>query len=255
MWTLDHDAAVPAWRHDAAPGLRLAFSTRRGGVSRPPYDTLNLGRSTADREAAVAGNRRRLLESLGLDPARLATAGQVHGATVTRVDSPGLASACDALLTTRKGLVLAVTAADCLPLLLETEGAVAAVHAGGRGAAGGVAEAAVRALTEVTGRAPGTITAHFGPCIRACCYEVGPEVAARFPEAALRRRGPDEPPEKPAIRLSVPDAVRLRLLEAGLDHASIHDTGACTACEPSWYFSHRRDRGLTGRHWGVIARI
>ena len=249
MWTLDSSAAVPAWRFGAEPrGERMGFTTRRGGVSRAPYDTLNLGRSTADDLAAVSENRRRLLTALGLDPERLATAGQIHGADTLTVAAPGLAGPGDALVTTRRGLVLAVTAADCLPLLLAGAGGVAAVHAGWRGAAAGVAEAALRALSAAAGCAPGQVTAHFGPCIRDCCYEVGEEVAARFPAAAVRRA-------EAALRLSVPEAVRLRLLEAGVAPEAIHDTGACTACDPEWYYSHRRDRGVTGRHWGVIALV
>jgi len=233
----------------------MGFSTRRGGVSRAPYDTLNLGRSTADEAAAVTENRRRLLLGLGLDPERLATAGQVHGAGVAIVDGPGLTADCDALITTRPGLALAVTAADCLPLLLAAPGGVAAVHAGWRGAAAGVAETALVALAAATGCEPALVTAHFGPCIRDCCYEVGPEVASRFPDSVVRRLQSREPGGREVLRLSVPDAVRFRLAAAGVPEGSIHDTGACTACAPDWYYSHRRDRGVTGRHWGVIARV
>src|SRR5262245_39271099 len=120
MWTLRRDLDVPAWRIERDRGAALAFSTRQGGVSEGPYQTLNLGRSTADRPEAVEENRRRLLASLDLDPHRLATAGQVHGIRVTRVTHPGLHAECDALVTTVPGLALAVTGADCLPLLYET---------------------------------------------------------------------------------------------------------------------------------------
>jgi len=256
MWTLDSRSAVPAWRSDTVPpGLRMGFSTRRGGVSHAPYDTLNLGRSTADDPAAVMENRSRLLAAFGLDPEQLATAGQVHGAGVLRADGPGLAGDGDALVTTRPGLALAVTAADCLPVLLAAPGGVAAIHAGWRGAAAGVAEAALRALTAAAGCDAGQVTAHFGPCIRDCCYEVGPEVAAQFPAAAVHRRAAPGRDDRAALHLSVPESVRRRLVEAGMSPEAIHDSGACTACDPEWYFSHRRDRGVTGRQWGVIARV
>src|SRR2546427_530618 len=100
MWTLATDASVPMWRPTApAPGAILAFTTRCGGTSPPPFDSLNVGRSTEDDPARVTENRARVLSSLGLDPERLATASQVHGATVTEVDRPGLHPATDALLT------------------------------------------------------------------------------------------------------------------------------------------------------------
>ncbi|HKQ58585.1 MAG TPA: polyphenol oxidase family protein [Candidatus Eisenbacteria bacterium] len=247
MWTLDPRSEVPAWRFATeTPGPILAFSTRRGGVSEGPFRSLNLGRSTDDRPDAVTENRRRLLVSLGLDPDRLATAGQVHGAAVTRVLDPGLKPGCDALVTTLPGLALAVTAADCLPLLYEAQGAVAAAHSGWRGTVSGAPEAALAAICSAAGVAPATIRVHLGPGIRGCCYQVGPEVAAQFPDAAITRDGD-------TFRLDLPTAARLRLRAAGVPDATIHDTGACTACEPAWYFSHRRDRGITGRQWGVIA--
>jgi hypothetical protein len=247
MWTLDSRSAVPAWRFPPArPGTILAFSTRRGGVSEGPYRSLNLGRSTRDRPEAVEENRRRLLAALGLDPLRLANAGQVHGTAVARVSAPGLRPDCDALVTTTPGLALAVTAADCLPILYAARGAVGAAHAGWRGTAEGASEAALAALCAAAGATPGAVTIHLGPCIRGCCYEVGPEVAARFPAAALRRHGA-------ALHLDLPTAARMRLIAAGVTPQAIHDTGACTACEPQSYFSHRRDRGLTGRQWGVVA--
>jgi YfiH family protein len=247
MWTLDSHSALPAWRcASVRPGAILAFSTRRGGVSKGPYHSLNLGRSTSDQPEAVEENRRRLLAGLGLDPARLANAGQVHGTAVTRVAGPGLHPGCDALVTTTPGLTLAVTAADCLPILYAAPGAVAAAHSGWRGTTEGAPEAALAAVCAAAGATPDQVTIHLGPCIRVCCYQVGPEVAARFPAAALRRAGV-------AHHLDLPTAARLRLVAAGAAAHAIHDTGACTACEPSWYFSHRRDRGLTGRQWGVVA--
>lgn len=245
MWTLRAHDPIPVWRRIApdAP-LRLAFSTRRGGLSEPPYDTLNLGRSTPDRPESVEENRRRLLVSLDFSADRVATAGQIHGTTVTRVTAPGLHRECDALVTTEPGIPLAVTGADCLPILYSLPGAVGAAHAGWRGAAAGIATATLRAVCDAAATAPDRVQVHLGPCIRACCYVVGPEVARQFPDEAVQ----DHPD---GLRLSLPDAVRIQLLAAGVPASAIADTGACTACEPDWYFSHRRDRGLTGRQWGV----
>lgn len=247
MWTMDTSSTLPLWRHRAAPGAAiLAFSTRHGGVSDGPYRSLNLGRSTRDRPEAVEENRRRLLLALGLEPSRLATAGQVHGTAVTRVSGPGLHPTCDALVTTMPGIALAVSTADCLAILYVAPGAVAAAHSGWRGTAAGAPEAALAAVCAASGAPPDAVTIHLGPCVRGCCYPVGPEVAARFPAAALRTSGDTQ-------HLDLPTAARLRLISAGASALAIHDTGGCTACEPQSYFSHRRDHGITGRHWGVAA--
>ena len=246
MWTRDAERPVPLWRPGAGADARaiLAFTTRRGGVSAPPFDTLNLGRSTVDLPGAVRENRRRVLDALGLDPERIVTAGQVLGADVVRADLPGHVPGCDALVTTRAGLALAVTAADCMPLVFAAPGVVAVAHSGWRGTAAGVLVATLRAVCEAGGVAPSDVTVHLGPCIRGCCYEVGPDVAAIFPAESLRRDGD-------RVRLDLPTVARAQLAAAGV--LNLEDTGACTACEPYWYFSHRRDRGATGRHWAVAA--
>jgi YfiH family protein len=247
MWALDRDATVPCWLpRDARPGAVLLFSTRRGGVSRAPYDTLNLGRSTADEPAAITTNRERLLSAAALEPDRLATAGQVHGARVVEVSGPGHHAGCDALVTRTPGVVLAVTTADCMALLYRAPGVVAVAHSGWRGTAGGMPVAALEAVCRLAGCAPDAVTVAIGPAIRGCCYEVGEDVAGHFPAAAVRIT-----PGRPMLDL--PTAAMLALREAGLAPESLHDTGACTCCEPALYFSHRRDHGLTGRHWGVAA--
>jgi hypothetical protein len=247
MWTLDRARPVPVWLPvPAAADLVLAFSTRGGGVSEPPFDTLDLGSSSGEPAHEVTENRRRLLRSLGLDPARLATAGQVHGDTVRTVSRPGHVPGCDALLTLTPGLALAVATADCMSLLCSAPGAIAAVHAGWRGTVAGLPASALVALCAAAGVAPREVRVVLGPCIRGCCYAVGPEVADRFPAAALRRAAG-------SWHLDLPTAARLQLTEAGLPPEALEDTGACTACEPAYYFSHRRDAGRTGRLWGIAA--
>ena len=249
MWTLDQTTAVPHWRPQGhRPDAVLLFSTRRGGVSRAPFDTLNLGRSTADDATAVHENRERLLRLTSLAPDRLATAGQVHGARVVEVVAPGHHPDCDALVTRHPGVVLAVTTADCMSLLYHAPGAVAVAHSGWRGTADAMPVAALDAVCRLAGCAPDAVSVAIGPAIRGCCYEVGEDVAARFPSAAVRATG-----GKP--RLDLPTAARIALDAAGVRPERLEDTGACTCCEPEWYFSHRRDHGRTGRHWGVAARI
>lgn len=247
MWILDRDATIPCWRpRTPGPGAVLLFTTRRGGTSRAPYDSLNLGRSTEDDPAAVTANRERLLTAAGLDPHRLATAGQVHGTRVVEVMAPGHHPECDALVTRQSGVTLAVTTADCMALLYSAPGVVAACHSGWRGTADGMPVATLEAVTRLSGCTPDQVQVAIGPAIRGCCYEVGEDVAERFPGPAVRRTE-----VKPRLDLAV--AARLALEAAGVDPHSIHDTGACTACEAYHYYSHRRDRGLTGRHWGVAS--
>ena len=247
MWTLDRSAAVPAWRPATAdPTCVRAFSTRMGGVSAPPCDTLNLGLSCGDRQEDVLANRVRLLESLDLGPADLATAGQVHGTSIRSVSGPGHEPGCDALLTLTPGLALAVATADCMSLLYSTADAVAAAHVGWRGAAAGLPAGTLRALCAAAAVPPGAVRVALGPCIRACCYEVGPDVAAHFPPATVRTVGA-------RLHLDLPAVARLQLLEAGLPPAALEDIGVCTACERESCFSHRRDAGRTGRLWGLVS--
>lgn len=249
MWMLDEGATVPIWRpREQRPAAVLLFSTRRGGVSRPPFDTLNLGKSTDDDPAAVLTNRARLLHAAGLDPERLATAGQVHGTRVVEVLAPGHHPGCDALVTRAPDVVLAVTTADCMPILYRAPGVVAAAHSGWRGTADGMPVAALEAVCRLAGCAPDAVEVAIGPAIRGCCYEVQEEVAARFPAAAVQ-------PTDARPRLDLPTAARLALRAAGVRETDLHDTGACTSCEPALYYSHRRDHGRTGRHWGVAARL
>jgi hypothetical protein len=194
----------------------------------------------------VEENRRRVLDALGLDPARVATAGQVHGTRITRVHAPGLHSGTDGLVTPVPGLVLAVSGADCLPLLFAAPGAVAAAHSGWRGTAEGMPGAALDAVLALASAVPLDVRVFMGPCIGACCYRVGSEVAERFPAAAVHRGG-DGP------RVDLAAAARLQLEARGVPALAIDDPPACTACHPRWCFSHRRDRGVTGRLWGLIA--
>jgi YfiH family protein len=249
MWTLDQDSPIPHWRpHAALADAVLLFSTRRGGVSRPPFESLNLGRSTDDDANAVRENRERLLRLATLAPDRLATAGQVHGSRVVEVVAPGHHPECDALVTRRTDVVLAVTTADCMSLIYHAPGVVASVHSGWRGTADAMPETALDAVCRLAGCAPDAVSVAIGPAIRGCCYEVGEDVAARFPAAAVRATA-----GRP--RLDLPTAARIALVAAGVRPERLDDTGACTCCDPAWYFSHRRDRGRTGRHWGVAARI
>jgi YfiH family protein len=224
-WAGDHVAiALP---HGAA----ALFTTRRGGVSAPPFDTLNLGRWTGDDPAAVEENRARVLALTGAR--RFAFGRQVHGATVRR-DGDG--EEADGQVTRERGVAPMVLTADCLPIALAAPGGVGMLHAGWRGLAAGIVEAGVEALG-------GASAAALGPCARGCCYEVGDEVRAAL---GLEPAGGPEPLDLPAI-------ARERLRAAGV--GAVHDSGLCTMCgDRSLFFSHRRDGGRTGRQAGVAWR-
>ncbi len=248
-WILETSQQVLLWRPAFTPaGCAVAMTTRRGGVSLAPYDELNLGRSTADAPESVTENRRRVLAALSLDPERLATAGQIHGTHVSEATGAGLHTETDALLTRQSGLAIAVSGADCLPLVLCSGDVVAAAHSGWRGTVDGMPLAVLRATLESSGAPAKDTYAYLGPCIGPCCYVVGEAVAGRFPAAAVVRRASN-------VFVDMGRAVRLQLEAAGVPEAHIVDPPACTSCATELCFSHRRDQGLTGRLWGLAARL
>jgi polyphenol oxidase len=223
-------------------GARVVFTTRRGGLSQGPYASLNLGRFTDDDQRAVERNRESLQRALGV---RFAYGRQVHGTRVMTVDEPPLENGsvpaeADGQATARRGLAPMVLTADCLPIAIAGDGAVAMVHAGWRGLAGGVVGEGVAALRSLG--AAGGLEAAIGPGAGACCYEVGEEVHAAFASRGeIARRGRN---------LDLKAIAREELRGAGVD--AVHDAGVCTICaDPDLFFSHRRDRGITGRQAGI----
>jgi YfiH family protein len=229
------------------PGVAAAFSTRAGGVSKSPFDTLNVGFTTGDDEAAVRENRRRLLRAVGFDEAALATVGQVHGADVATVTEGGHTERHDALVTDRRGLVLGVPVADCgVVLLADAEaGVLGAAHAGWRGTVGGIVGATVEAM-EKLGAEPDRLHAYLSPCIGIDDFEVGQEVALQFDAAHVHRR---EGWVKPHVDLA--GAIAAQLAEAGLDPAHVEAEG-CSTFETERFFSYRAEGGTTGRMMGLI---
>jgi hypothetical protein len=234
-------------RWDGAPeGVEVAFSTRDGGVSEGPYASLNLGLLTDDEPERVVENRRRLCAAQGIDPERATMAFQVHGIRVTEGHSTGVVTPgtdyerCDGLWTDEPGQGLMLVTADCLPIALaRADGSrLVVLHAGWRGLIAGIADAGAAA-------ADGESVAAIGPGIGPCCYEVGGEVAAPF----RARFGDDVAPDG---HLDLPLAAARALGAAGV--ARIDRVGGCTACDPDTYFSHRRDRGVTGRQ-GIVAAL
>jgi YfiH family protein len=224
------------------------FFTRRGGVSRGAFASLNCSLSGQDDPDAVAENRARAAMALGLAPTALCGLFQVHGAAVVTVETPfppGARPQADALVTRRPGLLLGIVTADCAPVLFldEQAGVAGAAHAGWRGAVGGVLEATVAAM-EALGARRAAIRAAIGPCIGQDAYEVGTDLRdavlardaahARF-FAPGRREG--------RFQFDLPGYCAARLAAAGL--GAVSDAAACTLSDESRFFSHRR-RMLAG---------
>lgn len=239
---------IVAWKERRAGGVvwispdpgpinaSIYFFTRRGGVSRPPFDSLNVSVSVGDDRAAVLENLSRVRRVLGGREA--AWVRQVHGDGVVCVVEPGFAGEADALVTRSPGLPLAVSVADCLPLVLVGNGVLGVVHSGWRGT---YAEIAARAAGWMGD--PEAVSAYIGPCIRECCYEVSEAVAGKFGEKfgdVVRGR-----------RLSLPAAVESSLRGAGVEN--IYDVGLCTGCRGDLFFSHRVQKPRTGRMLAVAA--
>ncbi len=229
------------------PGVVAGFSTRAGGVSKAPFDTLNLGLTTGDEEAAVRENRRRLLDALGFAPEDLATIGQVHGVSVTARTEAGHIKRTDGHVTNRRGIALGITVADCGAVLLaDAEAHVAgACHAGWRGAVGGIPTMTVEAMRKL-GAEPERMRAYVSPCIGPKDFEVGTEVARQFDEDhVLEREGWAKP------HVDLPGAIVTQLLKTGIERAHIEVEGASTF-DTERFFSYRADGGATGRMMGVI---
>lgn len=245
---MTHPTVLTPALFDDLPGVVAGFSTRHGGTSEAPFDSLNLGLSTGDDDARVRANRRRLFEAVGLSADRLVIAGQVHGAEVLTATAPGLYPGYDALVTDRPGLVLCITAADCAVVLLADPEArvVAAAHSGWRGTEARISERTVAAM-EALGAAPERLRAYVSPCITMEHFEVGPEVAARF-DGAFVHHLPGEP--KPRVDLKA--AITAQLAGAGVPPEAIEVSGHCTFAGTDTFFSYRAESGRTGRMMGFI---
>ncbi len=249
----------PAWA-----GAAHGFSTRRGGVSPAPWDTLNLGAGRGDAPANVAENFRRFCAAVGADPATLVKNHQVHGALVrpaARADAvsspeePGVFEA-DGLVTDEPGVCLAVFTGDCIPVLLydPVRRCAAAVHAGWRGTAAGIAAQAVRAMAERYGCMPGDILAAVGPGIGTCCFETRADV----PDGLRSGLGEDAAPfihpvpDSDKFFVDLKGANARWLVRAGLEPGRIAVCSACTACGRADFWSHRLQGAARGSMASVI---
>lgn len=229
------------------PAATVTFTTRQGGVSEGPYESLNLGFLTDDHPDHVRANRRIAAGMAGLEAEQITMGWQVHGADIRdwtgSAPDPGYADPggrdldkLDGHITRDAGIGLIVMVADCYPVALSDGAQVAMLHCGWRPLAGGILEKALDRFE----RPP---AAAVGPGIGGCCYEVGEEVLGAFADVEGAASG---------RMLDLRKVISARLAAAGV--SDIQHDDHCTSCEPDRYFSHRRDNGVTGRQAGIIVR-
>ncbi len=255
------DCLWPAWK--VSQRVRAFVTTRAGGVSRAPYDSLNLGFSTEDDRDAVEENRRRAVASTGAS--EIAWLSQVHSAQVEGAAqvvarrARGEATRADASVTDRSGVVCVAMAADCLPVLFCDDGgrAVGAAHAGWRGLAAGVVEKTGERVAALAGVSTSTLNAYLGPAIGPTAFEVGDDVLDAFVSAA--QAGQRDATARAFVPAGAPGKhfaniytlARLRLADIGIDAARIDGGTHCTVTENARFFSYRRER-VTGRMTAMI---
>ena len=226
-----------------------AESTRHGGVSPAPFASLNLGKSTNDAHSNVAENRRRFCTALGFRPEQLAWSKQIHEDKIRLVTAPGGAEGFDALVTNVPGILLAVSMADCTPILIYDlkNNALGAAHAGWPGTAAGIVRKTLERMNAEFGTKGADCFAYIGTCIDECSFEVGEEVAVKFDPAFKRFDA-----AKGKFFVDLKKANTAQLLAFGVPENQVEISPYSTVLNNADYFSHRKEKGTTGRMMAVI---
>jgi YfiH family protein len=241
----------------------MAFSLRTGGQSPPPLDSLNFSMTQGDSRENVFHNLSVFCSSVGIDATGIATCRQVHNDDIAVIDEvPDCSPRVDAIVSTRPGVFPAIRTADCVPVLLldPVNKISAAVHAGWRGTVLGITSKVVRFLEQNYGTNPNTLIASLGPAIGSCCYEVDDAVLVPFranvPDAEefihVREVPAGKASSRKSYRLDLGAANRAALMAQGVPAQNIYPAGECTSCNPSLFFSYRRDGARSGRHIAVV---
>lgn len=238
--------------------LMHAVTTRLGGVSPPPFHSLNLGIGTADDPEHIEKNYLRLSRALGFDLASVVTSHQVHGDRIAHITSmphqhtpfpcAHTLDGYDAFITRSVNIVLMVRVADCVPIILfdPDRRVVALVHAGWRGTLSSVVRTTVQTMVRAYGCRLETIRAGIGPAIGVCCFSVTYDVGVLF-HATFGRKCPYIHEASGSIHVDLAGLNRMQLSDAGLVPEHIEVSGTCTACNLHLFFSHRGEQGKTGR--------
>ena len=245
------DVAAIFWRprRGALPdGAWFGVTTRHGGVSDGPYATLNLGLAVGDRREAVLENRSRMRAAAGVPEDGPRMPRQVHGAAIVTPAEAG--TEADGMLVRAGDPWAGITVADCAPIAVVAADAKcgALLHSGWRGSRDGIAVRAVERLAR-QGIPASSLSVSIGPCIHACCYPVGPDVARAVPAPCLI------PHPSGRFALDLPGLIVRSLVGAGVDRARIDVAPECTSCLRDRFYSHRRDAGITGRHWALLRLV
>lgn len=227
------------------PGLVAGVSTRHGGLSKVPYATLNLGVHTDDAPEVIEQNLSLFCTDLGISPADLARSYQVHGDKIWVTGRAGYQSGFDAMISVQPGVFAGVSIADCTPILLAdpVTRVCAAIHAGWKGTVAQIVHKTAKRMIENRGSNPADILAYIGPCISLAHFEVGDEVAAQFDTAFKTRKG-----AKWHVDLKAANAAQLQTV--GIQQIEIDP--ACTVENNADFFSHRTEKGVTGRMLALI---
>lgn len=231
------------------PNLVAAESTRHGGASPAPYQSLNLGLNTLDSQSNVEENRLRFFAALNIDPDRVAISLQIHGTEILEATEPGRYEGYDALMTDVPNLFVGVSVADCVPILVydQKHRAVAAIHAGWKGTVAELVRLTLEAMQQRYGTKPYDCYAYVGTCIDETSFEVGPEVSDLF---APEFKRVDEFTQRMFINLR--SANTRQLTSFGIPTAQIAISSFSTVLNNDDYFSHRLEKGQTGRMMAII---
>ena len=248
----------PSWAD--RDNLVCGFSTRNGGSSRPPFNSLNLGFNSGDQPSQVEANRAAVARAFDLEPHLLLTVNQVHGSEILVIDQPNPEVShfqrvnSDAIITNQRNIMIGILVADCYPVILydRQRHAAASIHLGWRGTAAGLLGRTVEAMLEIFGCRAGDLCAAIGPGIAAHSYEVDRPVRDAF------RQGTDQwgriatETSLGHWQLDLQQSVLLQLDEAGVERSAVDLVKECTCCHKETFFSYRRDKGRTGRQMGFI---
>jgi len=248
---------VPEW---TTKKIEAGFTTRNGGVSRPPYNSLNLGSGTDDAKHNVEANRATLARTFDLEPHQLLTVRQVHGTDILIVDeeNPDLTHfqevEADAIITDQPNIMIGVLVADCFPVLVcdPIKKVAAAIHAGWRGAAAGLIGHTITAMKSHFGCSPANMVAAIGAGIGAHKYLVDRPVRDAFRAGSGYWESISNEVSLGQWQLDIGKSCRLQLEAAGVTGEKIEDVTECTCCHRELFFSYRRDQGTTGRQIGYI---
>jgi len=233
-----------------APGLEVFTTTRTGGISPPPFNSLNLSTRVGDRKTNVLKNKQILSQALDIKLQRIAMGEQVHSSKVQKISKPGLYSRTDGLITREENLYLVVSTADCFPLVLYSppERVLSILHVGSNGLAEGIVENCLNILVKDFRVDTSNIVAIIGPGICRKCYSVNKLNSRKFPPRSLFSINGK-------THLDIEKAIKIKLRSFDIKSHNIYSSRLCTSCNEELFFSYRRDSGKTGRHWTVATIV